>query len=276
MKIATNAYRVIVKSVLFILLSVIGVALTVRILVSVLPDQWTSSRSPVTEYSKLPNDNTLEANKDRNAILLSIDRCLGYPSPGSIRQELREVLGVSEPDLSPPSDLKYIEVHPLYIRIASLNDSVFTKRLLTEVNAKTAYIAAQFSLFSTIIIGLLTTILVALSSSEFGKAETARGRAIRLGALVLPAIGTAVAATIAFYDPSGNLARQNQMAAALEQLNTQIALGTWQMDCVKNLSADLSKEKAMVDSWSQRFQEITAGATQAKTPLDVSQRAGLR
>jgi hypothetical protein len=84
--------------------------------------------------------------------------------------------------------------------------------------------------------------------------------------LALPAIGTAVAAIIAFYDPNGNLARQSQLASGLQQLHKQVAFGTLQFECQNTSKAEIpALAKAKLDLWTQKYQELLASTADGRS-----------
>jgi hypothetical protein len=81
---------------------------------------------------------------------------------------------------------------------------------------------------------------------------------LKAAALVLPALGTAVAAIIAFDDPSGNLARQSQMALGLQQLHGEIATATWKLPCAASENNLPQEADRSLNAWSLRMRDILA------------------
>ncbi|BBP95789.1 hypothetical protein BSFA1_09180 [Burkholderia sp. SFA1] len=159
-----------------------------------------------------------------------------------------------------------IRLHNVYFRVLNLSNLILARRIATDRKLATAYTTAMVGAFLSIVIGLLTTVFVGLSSSEFGKKENRWGYMIRLGALILPAIGTATAAAIAFFDPNGNLARQNQLALGLQQLHYQLAATAWKIECPKTAEAALTPtDDSRLETFNQRFQDLifSAGDSQS-------------
>jgi len=140
-----------------------------------------------------------------------------------------------------------------YIRIAQLSNSIADKRIAIDYRISKAYTLAQVRALTTILIGLVTTVLVALSSSEIGKRETRAALTIRTGALIFPVLGTAAAAIIAFYDPNGTLTRQSTVAGGLQQLHAQIANTVWRFKPITKQDDPIPDDMAArLDAWSQR------------------------
>jgi len=63
------------------------------------------------------------------------------------------------------------------------------------------YFYWELATLISIAIGMVTTILVSVSSTEFGRGDGADQRLIRVLAIIFPALGTATAAVISFYTP---------------------------------------------------------------------------
>jgi hypothetical protein len=217
------------------------------------------------------------ASRDHEIVSNWVLFCLKTNRPDELPASLQESLGSYE--LEPVAGYiehsSFLSVNPKYLRVAGLSRLILMKRVAVDRNLSTAYNIAKVGAFSAIFIGLLTTVFVALSSTDFGKQQNFIGTGIRVGALALPAIGTAVAALIAFYDPNGNLARASQVASGLQQLHTQITLATWkELTCSKDAAEKpTAAETNLMDSWSQRYQELVAGMvdTRAKS---VEQSSG--
>ncbi|MFM0166870.1 hypothetical protein PQR39_41410 [Paraburkholderia sediminicola] len=174
-----------------------------------------------------------------------------------------------------------------------------TSRDTLAEKAQRYYLAEQLATFLTIGLGLVTTVLVALSSTDFIKRETTWGASIRIGAIAFPAIGTAAAAVIAFYNPSANFSRASHSLLGLKQLHEQITTVLWKsegLDCryviaiyeksnaAKSPAAAVKQQglnatdldpkwqdlSNRVDAWEQRYRDIL----DASTPDGAAQQAG--
>ena len=101
----------------------------------------------------------------------------------------------------PSNRLTQQNVLPAASDVFLLSESIGRARIENAKNAADAYILLQISTWSAILLGLATTVLVSLSSTEFGRGDSTPSRVIRVLAIVLPALGTAAAAITAFYAP---------------------------------------------------------------------------
>jgi hypothetical protein len=118
-----------------------------------------------------------------------------------------------------------------------------------------SYSSLQVIQLTIILIGLVTTILVSISSTEFGKGDTPTARTIRILAIVFPALGTAAAALNSFYSPRDEMTRASHTLASLSQLHGQIAVGIWSIPCATSM-ADSTEFKVVLTDWGKRYQDI--------------------
>ncbi|WP_321961591.1 hypothetical protein [Paraburkholderia sp. J7] len=214
------------------------------------------------------DDDSYSANESNEQVSAWITHC--FPQGVTIPRELsRQMVWIGQTfnatDWSDP-------VNDVFYRVAALSQSITMKRAATASKVDTAYSTAQIGAFLTIGIGLLTTIFVSLSTMElFGDKDKQPGKSIRIAALILPAIGTATAALIAFYDPNGNLARQSQIATGLRQVHTQLVITLWKTKCPASGSDEIDKDtKTSLDAYEQKFQDLIASTGDAKTPTGQS------
>ena len=214
-----------VKKIVFyigqFLIIAIAVIIALRVLsgviFAVLPDGIVEE---VRYRLRLENKNrnspeVLAASRDHYAVKMWVTQSVGSPENGPPSYFYFGVVELPRRDFPFDSAKKPVSVPGPYIRIAQLSNFITLKRIAIDERLSKAYTLAQVGALTTILIGLITTVLVALSSTEVGKKETRTAPTIRTGALIFPALGTAAAAIIAFYDPSGTLARQSQVAAGL-------------------------------------------------------------
>jgi hypothetical protein len=109
----------------------------------------------------------------------------------------------------------------------------------------------------SIAIGMITTILVSVSSTEFGRGDGPPQRLIRVFAIIFPALGTAVAAVISFYGPQGEWVQASRTLASETQLHDQIALTVWKLSCPTGDTDDSTKPLIdNLENWSKRYIEI--------------------
>ena len=77
---------------------------------------------------------------------------------------------------------------------------------------------------------------------------------MRILAIVFPAVGTAVAAAIAFYTPQTTWSQSSRKWADLSQLHSQISLGVWDVDCK---APDYDKQlDTKIERWARNFADI--------------------
>jgi hypothetical protein len=126
------------------------------------------------------------AYQDHDAVATWILQSLGSPESAQIPTSVAQVL---YPFLAPYGgfDKPPISVPPAYVRIGQLSKAILRKRIAIDDRLSKAYTLAQVGALTSILIGLVTTVLVALSSSEVGKQQTRAALTIRIGALVFPA-----------------------------------------------------------------------------------------
>lgn len=159
------------------------------------------------------------------------------------------------PPGGPPLDPR--AVHPVYFRVAAMNNALAERRVAFDVHWSDAFVRAEVATWASVLLGLATTVMVALAATDLVDKATGKGTWIRVGALVLPAIGTAAAAAIAFYEPGALLASRKAQAAAAEQLHLQMGQGVWKLSCFDKPEAPLDTgQAALFEGWSQRFQEL--------------------
>jgi len=120
-------------------------------------------------------------------------------------------------------------------------------------NANSSYSQLQYLQWLTILLGLVTTVVVSVSSAQtFGDSK-----GLRFTAILLPALGTAVAALSAFYNPRDDWNKSANTLANLAQLHGQISSGIWLMDC----PIDVNKGKVLaqkLDEWTKRYTDVVA------------------
>jgi hypothetical protein len=131
----------------------------------------------------------------------------------------------------PSNSLTQESVLPVAGELAFLSESIARARVDSAQDAATAYRNLQIGTWGAILLGLATTVLVSLSSTEFGKGDGTIPRCIRVFAIVFPALGTAVAAITAFYAPRESLSRSSQALVSFRQIHDQIASDLSEVPC---------------------------------------------
>jgi hypothetical protein len=94
---------------------------------------------------------------------------------------------------------------------------------------------------------VITTFLVSVSSTKFGRGGGPPQRLIRVLAIIFPASGTATAAVISFYSPQAEWGQASRTLANDTQLHDEIALTVWKLTCPTPATDD-SSAKPLTDS----------------------------
>jgi hypothetical protein len=174
------------------------------------------------------------AETDSEAIRKWLDRCTSVAL--SNPRAFERVKAAFGPDgdtyASSPSNLLTQEsALPAAGELSFLSDNIARTRVDSAQNAANAYRVLEVSTWSAVLLGLATTVLVSLSSTEFGKGDSRLSRSTRVLAIVFPALATAVAAITAFYAPREDLARSSQALVSARQIHDQIAADIGQVPC---------------------------------------------
>lgn len=143
------------------------------------------------------------------------------------------------------------------INAVQLSNSMFSQRI--ELGGKTSelYLELQYIQWLTILIGLVTTVVVSVSSTKlFGEIETPLGTGLRFLAIFLPALGTAVAAINAFYNPRDDWNKAANTLANLAQLHGQMAVGIWSIKCPGEDENSRLPLALKLDEWIKRYNDI--------------------
>lgn len=151
-----------------------------------------------------------------------------------------------------------------------LSNVLANQRITLSERSKSSYIFWQFSTIVSIVIGMITTILVSISSTEFGRGDGLSQRVIRVFAIVFPALGTAAAAIIAFYSPQTVYNQSSRTVASIAQLHSQMAMEIWRLGCVDNeQDGDRKSVEASLNDWAKRYVDIQAVSNAAGGASDI-------
>jgi hypothetical protein len=215
-----------------------------------------------------------EAWHDHRTIATWIASCLGVHSPENLPESLRW-------SLEPPLRIFYLwkeekptsDLTSQHRAVIGISNGLFLQRVDAVERAGDAFKSSQTFVVSAIIIGLLTTVFISLSSTDIIKDTNPALRTIKISvkvlAIVLPAVGTAVAALSAFYDPGSDRVRYSSIVEAASNLHRQIAAGVGSLACVpasarndKN-NADWAKNEAQITEWIKAYKTLTPSAKKA-------------
>jgi len=142
--------------------------------------------------------------------------------------------------------------------LIQLSKALSEQRVRLMPKVRSTYFFWQLATLISIAIGMITTILVSVSSTEFGRGDGPPQRLIRMLAIIFHALGTAMAAVISFYSPQAEWGQASRTLASETQLHEEIALTVWKLTC-PTPDTDDSSAKPLTDnleSWSKRYIEI--------------------
>jgi hypothetical protein len=206
---------------------------------------------------------------DYNAVAHWVLNCLGVnpERPGlAIRLVLvpdRERRSTSE---EWPKDVRHFDSDEMLI--IQLNKRLTDQRLNLVGKVRSSYFFWEIATLASIIIGMITTILVSLSSTEFGRGDGQRQRIIRVLAIIFPVLGTATAAIINFYGPQAEWGQASRTLASLTQLHGQMGLALWKLPpCSPTGIGDKTALRSDIEDWSKRYVDIqTIASASGTTP----------
>jgi hypothetical protein len=152
--------------------------------------------------------------------------------------------------------------------LIQLSQQLSEQRVGLIPKVRSAYFFWQLATVISIAIGMVTTILVSVSSTEFGRGDGTYQRLIRVLAIIFPALGTATAAVISFYSPQAEWGQASRTLASETQLHDEIALTVWKLTC-PTADTDDSSAKPLTDNlenWSKRYILIQTIPNASGTP----------
>ena len=216
------------------------------------------------------------ASSDHWTIAIWFASCQGAATPYDLPNVIAaQLTPFGQDDWSGSEDQVKALPTPQQRQVAQLSLNLYRERIAGAGSVASSETHAAIMQWVIILLGLLTTIVVSLSSTEYGKGEERVAKNLRLTAIMLPAIGTAVAAVNAFYSPSQKAVQAERTLSSLGQLHNQIASESWGIACIAD-----PKDPAWLQNdnkialWIKRYQEIrTAAGTAADTSGSSGQSA---
>jgi hypothetical protein len=145
--------------------------------------------------------------------------------------------------------------------VVTLSKALSDLRHQAFLKAELSYSIWQWSSLATVALGMITTVLVSLSSTEFGRDGAAAAKFIRIFAIIFPAVGTAAAAVVAFYGPQTAWTQSTRTLASAAQLHGQIALDVWRLKCADELTDALDAIETKTAEWEKQNTDIVALAS---------------
>jgi hypothetical protein len=220
----------------------------------------------VADCAKIDDFNFSKASRRTQSLLgLTPPMAATRYQRGSATEATLEARPLPKTVLQPPSDQASEPGRSLNraeTAVLTLSISLTNQRYSQRVKAQDAYMLWQLGSVIIVALGMITTILVSLSSTEFGRGDGKAQRIIRVLAIVFPALGTAAAAVVAFYGAQAEWNQASRSLASLTQLHGQMVWGVARTKCNENPSED-DPIFALIDDWSRRFQDILTVANAA-------------
>jgi hypothetical protein len=208
---------------------------------------------PIENYPEITRANTAHY-----AIANWVSNCLGAPSIDLLPPALQDFLesprrltprfGANTPG---PTRLPLI----LERGTLELSKTITSERISLAGEVDQNHNTLQIMTIVSIVIGLITTILVSLSSTEFGRGDNVYSRTIRIFSIIFPALGTAMAAVIAFYNPRDAMNKASHTLASLTQLHGQMLASLAVTSC-QDAPDNIRLTAAKLGDWVKRYQDI--------------------
>jgi hypothetical protein len=156
--------------------------------------------------------------------------------------------------------------------LQTLGSALYWERLTAAGRIEDSSARLRLLTWAGILIGLITTVLVGLRASTLADGKGFWPSTITVLAIAFPAIGTAVAAMLAFESPREEIARSAQQLAALRRVHTQIATEVRALPC-QNAEQVVKAVTTAYPQWVRLYQEAQAAAL-AATAAAVTQSGG--
>jgi hypothetical protein len=212
-----------------------------------------------------------EAWHDHRAVANWVAFCLNVHSPENLPEAIRW-------SLEPPGRVfaNWTEEKPegeittQHRTVIGLSNALFMERIDSVERLGGVSQSLEKFQVSAIIIGLLTTVFISLSSTDIIKDTNATLKTIKISvkifAIVLPAIGTAVAALNTFYDPKSEQIRYGRISESAGLLHRAVALGVANLACVPTSAAkdnpDWARNAVQIEAWVNAHKTLISGTTQ--------------
>lgn len=181
--------------------------------------------------------------------------CMGLASASSLPQDYLTALGPPfqnynhiGPSIPPKTDLR-IE----FRAVSSLSSLIYQEKefYFTEMNKDYVHLSRLH--LTIIIVGFFTTVTITISSSKFGRSSGRCATFIRVVAIVLPALGTALGSANALYDPKDRFNSKAETLQNLVELQDKIGLGVWDLSCD-------APDKTIISKWEDEHSKIISSS----------------
>jgi hypothetical protein len=205
---------------------------------------------------------------ESNAILNWVQFCAGIDDPYRLPVSY-QLYFVNQ--TRPPPDGKFAGRIPHRVErsLLELNIAANRLRFATAKRAQAAFDFWQTGSLIIIALGAASTIMIGLSSTQFGRESGTTQQVMRTLAIIFPALSTAATAALAFYGPQAEWSQASATSSSLSQLHAQIATGLQMMECAGEPAAGQTNAlSTQVAEWTKKYQEIitATNATRATSP----------
>jgi hypothetical protein len=251
------------------------VSATAGIVITVVVTNYFQSKKPELDLrDEIPR---MQSVIDFESVATWAMECMGAASYESLPLWHQELLSYYRPENVKAEKLPngVRNLHNQERAILLLNRSLSFEREYYKTEVRDTYFYFKYLTLISIAVGMLTTIFVSISSTEFGRGEGKWQKYIRLVAIILPVIGTAISGVIGFYSPQAKWNQASHTLASLTQLHGQMAIGIWDLKCIENPDDVTAKAaKSMLDEWSKRHVDIQTVSAAAGGPGGTTSTGG--
>lgn len=177
---------------------------------------------------------------------------------------LRDFFNPTNVDMTPLKVAPERLPHHHEMALVQISRAIADHRQTLLARVRSTYHDAQVASLVTVILGFITTVVVSFNSTSFGQGQGWPQQSMRFLAIFLTALGTAVAAVVAFYGPQDEWSETRRTLSALTSLHNVIGLETWKLNCLefdanKQLKPDSSTNNLVMlkfEEWTKRYYEI--------------------
>jgi hypothetical protein len=252
-----------------IISAAVGVLIILGILGSIYYDLVTEGGEPYTRNEQKAEYTRMQRVVDFESISAWAMECMGVTSYENLPTQYQVLLSYYRPTPNNasalPDEARKLTIYNEQRAILVLNRSLSFGRISYQLQAEDANSWFKFLTLLGIGVGMLTTVVVSISSTEFGRGEGDREKAIRLLAIILPILGTVMPGVIAFYSPQTYVNQASRALTRVTQLHAQMAVNIWTLKC--DLDDDAKKR---LNEWSARYVDIQTISAAGGVPLPTT------
>ena len=140
----------------------------------------------------------------------------------------------------------------MFDRIRPIGNTIFYQRVDMAREIEESITVLEIATIAGILIGLGTTIFAGLRGDESGVGEWKN--AVRVLAIVFPALGTAVAAVAAVYLPREQFIHTSQALTNLQQFHAEVRTQLTRLPCPSD-EGKIRQVNDLLGGWAQKLAE---------------------